>query len=136
MSRQDQYEITLMVDDRDCGVWDTKSGGGGDSEENKYREGGMGDQVSLGGPSTIENITLGRLFKGDRDSQLGKWLYSRRGKASAVVIRQKLDVDGHPFGEPWVWRGKLKMVTPGDVDSNSADPDTYEVEISTEGEVA
>ena len=136
MSRKDQSSLTIIVDGRPLGVFDKRSGGGVDSEETKYREGAMGPQLSLGGPVTVENVTATRLFKLQRDSELLHWLLARVGQARATVSEQPLDAEGFPFGRPFVWTGGLKTVTKGEHDSMSSDPDTFDIVISTEGNVA
>lgn len=136
MSRADQSLVTLAVDGRDCGVWDTLGGGGTEAEETKYRAGGMASQVSLGGYTSTENVTLSRLFTIGRDDSLIKFLRARAGAGAATVVDQPLDPDGNVFGLREVYTGKLMRVTPREVDSNSADEALYEVEISTNAVVA
>lgn len=130
-SRADQYAVTVTVDGRAIGTFDTFSGGEVDSEETKYRPGGMAAQVSLGGPVNVGNVTVGRLYDGVRDDELVPWLRSRIGKGAATVTRQPLDTDGNVFGRPWVYTGVLKMLTVPDHDSNSADAAMLELEVSS-----
>lgn len=136
MSRADQWLYTLTVNDRPLGVWDKKEGGDADSEEVKYRPGGMVPQRSLGGAQTLENVTLTRLYEFARDHDLAKWMRTVRGKARCVIAMQPLDEDGNPFGAPDVARGTLKRVTSPEGDSEADDPGTYEVEITLEGDIA
>jgi hypothetical protein len=135
MSRQDQYAVSLAVDGKDLGVWDKFSGGEVDSEELKYRPGGMAPQVSLGGYRNVGNITVSRLFDQSRDLGQSGWLINRVGKGDVTVAKQSLDVDGNPFGKPVVYTGKLKRVTLPEVDSESSDPALVELEISSAGTV-
>lgn len=131
--RQDQWYNTVTIDGRPLGVWDTLSGGSVDSEETKYKPGGMQPEISLGGTMTIENVTLGRLLgRADWDF-MHSLMANRVGKAVCTVARQPLDVDGNPFGRPLVYTGILQNVTPGDTDSNSSDAQVWEITISTEG---
>jgi hypothetical protein len=134
--RQDQYSVTCTIANRRIEeVWDKMTGGEFDSEETKYRSGAMGNQISLGGPTMTGNVTLSRLFDRTRDAQgLLHWLFSQVGKGTAVVTKTPLDRDGNAFGQPLVYQGTLKTVTPGDVDSNSSDADVYDIVISTEGQ--
>ena len=44
-TRQDTHNVTVSVDGRQIGLFDTKSGGELDSEENLYNPGGMLGQV-------------------------------------------------------------------------------------------
>jgi hypothetical protein len=136
MSRQDQYAVTLNIDGRDMGVWDKLNGGEIDSEESKYKPGGMAPHVSLGGSVEVGNLTLGRLYVLNRDHDLIHWLIGRVGKGSVVANRQPLDVDANAYGRPIVYTGKLKTVTLPEVDSESADPAVVELEITPAGTVA
>jgi len=135
MGRQDQYAVTLTIDGRNCGTWDTLSGGEATSEETKHRPGAMGPQKSYGGPTSVGNVTLGRVMERDRDGELARWMMSRRGKGRCTASRQMLDTDGLPFSKPIVYTGTLLTVTPGDIDSDSSDVDMYEIEISTDGDI-
>jgi hypothetical protein len=133
MSRQDQHQVTLVVDGRPCGVFDKRTGGGVDSTETKYRPGSMGSERSLGGSQMVPNVTITRLFDGPRDLDLVRWLYTHAGKARVSCSDQLLDADGLPYGRPDVYTGVLKKVMKADSDSNSTGAGTYDVEISTEG---
>lgn len=133
--RQDQWSNTVTIDGTPLGVWDTFDGGASDSEETKYKPGGMQPEISLGGSRSFSNLTLSRLL--DRaDWEYMRDLMTKTGKATCVVSRQPLDADGNPWGRPLTYRGVLKAVTPGGTDSNSSDALTWEIEISTEGSVA
>lgn len=133
--RQDQWANTVTIDGRPLGVWDTLSGGDVDAEETKYRPGGMQPQVSLGGTTTVNNVSLGRLLGRQDWDFMHNLMANRVGKARVTVARQPLDVDGNPFGRPLVYRGTLQNVTPGDTDSNSSDAQVWEITVSTEGSI-
>lgn len=136
MSRQDQYNITVSVDGIDTGTWDKMDGGAVDSEETKYKPGGLGAEVTLGGSVTTENVTVSRLYDLDRDhSGLVRMLLARAGKAKVNINKQPLDADGIPFGTPLVYKGVLKMVSPPEVDSESSDAGLLEIEVSTAGTI-
>lgn len=135
MSRQDQYAIAVTIDGEDTGIWDKMSGGNVDSEETKYKPGGMAKSVSLGGSVNVENVTVSRLYVLDRDHLKVKSWINRAGRAGVTVTKQPLDVDGNVFGSPLVYTGKLKAVNPPEVDSESSDAALIELEISTVGTV-
>ena len=78
-TRQDTHNITVSVDGRQLGLFDVKSGGELDSEENLYNPGGMLGQVSIGGAPTIGNVTVERFYDALRDHPLMAWLGNRRG---------------------------------------------------------
>lgn len=136
MSRKDQYDVKLSVDGTDLGTWDTLTGAEIDSDETTYKPGAMGARVSLGGSTNIGTVVVGRLFDLTRDLSVVHWLISRVGKGSAVISKQSLDVDGNVFGRPLVYTGKLKKVTPPEVDSASSDAALIELEITPTGTVA
>lgn len=133
--RADQWANTVSIDGRPLGVWDTLAGGGVESSETKYRPGGMEPEVSLGGSTSVGNLTLGRLLgPGDWD-YMHDLMSARVGRAEATVARQPLDADGNPFGRPLSYRGILHAVMPGDADSNSQDAQVWTITVSTEGVV-
>lgn len=136
MSRQDQYAITLNVDEIDLGVWDKLEGGEIDSEELKYKPGSMGASVSLGGSTEVGTLTVSRLYVLNRDHDRIHWLISRVGKGAATVNRQPLDIDGNAYGRPLVYTGKVKSVTPPEVDSEGSDAALLAIEITPAGTVA
>lgn len=136
MSRQDQRRVSVVIDGTPTGVWDQKSGAMMDSEETKFRPGGMAQEVALGGSQTLENLTVARLFDLSRDlSQVKRW-YARAGKASVVAVEQFLDPDGNAFGAPVTYVGKLKSVAIPEHDSESSDPALVELEVTLTSPVA
>lgn len=134
--RNDQYANTVTVDGEPLGVFDTLSGGEADSEETLYNPGGMAPAVSLGGRKTVSAVTLGRLYRLERDHDIVRALLPKRGKARVSVSRQPLDVDGNPFGSPFVYTGTLKTVTLPDTDSEDSGASIWSMTITTENEVA
>jgi hypothetical protein len=134
-SRQDQYNVTVTIDGADYGTWDKMGGGEVDSEEKKYKPGGLAPEVSLGGSQTVGNITVSRLYDLARDHGTVKELLGRVGKAVVVVSKQPLDADGNAFGAPIVYRGTLKTCTPPEVDSESSDAAMIELEVTSSGAV-
>jgi hypothetical protein len=134
--RKDQHRVTVVVDGRKLGVWDVMTGGETDSDELKYRPGGMGPQISLGGVVTVGQLIVSRLYTLERDHPLVHWLLGRVGKGKAVVNKAILDPDGNAYGKPLVTKGTLKRVTPPEVDSNATgDAAVIEIEITPEGVV-
>lgn len=133
--RADQHAATVVVDGTPLGVFDTVEGGAVDSEEAKYRPGGMGPQQSLGGFVSVDNVTVGRLYELGRDHDLVRWLTNRAGKARVTVVDQFLDTDGNPFGKPYIYTGTLKTVNKPPADSNSSDASVWTIVVSTEGTV-
>jgi hypothetical protein len=135
-TREDTWLISLSIDGRDLEVWDSLDGGEIDSDESKYRPGGLQSEVSLGGTRTVGNITLGRNYDYLRDHPMLPWLVSRVGAGRCVIGRQPLDFNGVPQGAPTRYTGTLKTVTPPGIDSMSNDPTKIEVEITIDGTVS
>lgn len=136
MSRVDQYSVTVVIDGSPTGIWDQMSGGEVDSAEARFRPGGMAPARSLGGSRTVGNITVTRLYDLERDHDLMRALMANRvGKADVIVNRQPLDQDGNPWGEPIVYTGKLKTVTPADVDSDAEDAELWSITVTPEGSI-
>lgn len=131
MSRLDQYSVTVSLDGNPLGVFDKMTGGEIDSEETKYKPGAMAPQVSLGGSVTVNNVTVSRLFRLDRDKALEATLKSRVGKGAVKVSKQSLDADGNPFGTPLVYSGTLKQLTFPEPDSESSAAALLALEISS-----
>ena len=140
-TREDTHLITLSIDGgpavgtKDLGVWDTKEGGEADSEENKYKPGGMGKEISLGGTKSVGNVTIGRYYDWRRDDAVIGWLMDRVGNGRGAVGIQMLDVHGAPQGNLLTYTGTLKTVTPPDLDSTSNDPAMLSLEFTIDGAV-
>ena len=133
--RKDQHAIHVSLDGTDCGIWDKKTGGEVDSSDTTYMPGAMGQRISLGGVQTITPVVADRMFDLDRDGQIIHWLMSRAGKGDMVCSVQPLDVDGNAYGRPMTYKGKLKMVTPPEADSESSDAALISLEMTPAGSV-
>src|SRR5262245_9657717 len=123
--RADQWLITASLDGVALGVFDKWTGGEVSADDQKYRPGGMQPHVSLGGPTTVDNVTGSRLAQPTDDLHA---LIARVGKGDLVCSRQALDADGNAFGRPLVYRGKLTRVGPNEIDSESNDAALLELE--------
>lgn len=134
-TRKDQYDVKLIIDGVNLGTWDTLTGGEVDSDELKYKPGGMAPSISLGGSTNIGQVVVGRNYRLQRDHLRVHWLLARVGKAVAVIVKQPLDPDGNAFGKALNYRGILKRVLPPEVDSQATDAAILEVEITPEGNV-
>jgi hypothetical protein len=135
MSRVDQWRNTVTIDGESLGVFDTFDGGAADSEEQKYRPGGMDPEITLGGSSSFDNVTIARLYVHERDHDLCRRLMNKAGRATVVVKRQPLDKEGNAFGTPHVYNGTLKACTPPGSDSQSSDPAQMELECTVVGAI-
>jgi hypothetical protein len=117
----------------DLGVFDKFTGGDTDSAEQKYSPGAMHPPVSLGGPVTMANIVLERLYELERDHPIIHQLAAAVGKATVTANKQPLDENGVPYGRGMVYTGKLKMCKPPDHDSTSANPAMLHLEFAPTG---
>lgn len=134
MSRLDQYDVSMSINGTNYGTFDKMTGGDIDSEELKYKPGAMATEISLGGPVTVANVTISRLYDLARDHpQVPSWK-AAVGKGTVVVRKQPLDVNRTPFGNPIVYTGTLKMLKLPEPDSEgSSTPAMVEMEITTTG---
>jgi hypothetical protein len=136
-TRSDMWLVTVQVDGvGDLGVFDKRTGGDVDSDEQKYRPGGMAPPVSLGGAVTMNNVVLERNYVLERDHPIIHQLLSLAGIAAISCAAQPLDLNRVPFGRPIVETGKLKNVAWPDHDSTSSDPGLLHLEFVPTGGVA
>lgn len=139
-TRQDTQRVTIQIKDplsqqlKNLGVWDKKSGGEIDSDQYKYKAGGMVPQISLGGTRTIGDLTISRLYRQERDHDWAQDLINWAGKAVVTVTQHFLDVDGNEGEKQIVWVGVLKTVTFPDHDSESTDPAMIEIVVSPDAD--
>jgi len=139
-TRADTYRVNVHIQNLgsggmiNLGVFDKMTGGGLDSDEYKFKPGGMAPTVSLGGSKTTDNVVVSRLYRLGRDHDFVQTLFSGVGKAKMIVTKQPLDVDGNVYGKPIVYNGTLKRVTPPEHDSESSAAALLELEMTPEGE--
>lgn len=125
--REDTWLVVLNVAGVDCGKWDTFDGGETDSEEAKFRPGGMDQEISLGGRQTLGNVTLSR-HHDDWLRESVKWLRAQCGRARITIGRVPLDTYGVQLG-PVEWLGgTIKRCSPPSHDSMGGDASMVEVE--------
>lgn len=136
MGRQDEFACTITVDGVKYGTWDKHDGGAASAQDTKYRPGGLGAEKSLGGPKSVENVTVSRLYEPAEVLATSKTLMARVGRGRVVVSLQSLDRDGNAFGDPWVRSGTIIKVMPPNYDSNANGAAMLEMEISCDGAVA
>jgi hypothetical protein len=127
--------VTYRGETRDLGVFDTWEGGGVTADNTKHRRGAMGPQIAIGGPKTVEDVTITRDYDPPRDHQHTHWLSAIVGRARVVARKSVLDDDGVAFGRPVTIRGILVGYTHPDHDSDSGDTAMVGLVISPDGEV-
>jgi hypothetical protein len=132
--RQDQAYVTATAtykgETRDLGVFNGSDGGGATADSSKIRRGGTRARKALGGVPDLEDITLSRDYDLGRDHALAKWLYGATGTADMVVNWWPLDDDDNPYGDPFVYTGKLIGCTKPGLDMTSSDPAEFQIVVS------
>ena len=136
MARQDEFLCTVTVEGEKLGVWDKHDGGASTAQDAKYRPGGLGSEVSRGGPKSVDNVTVGREYDPSRDHVLSRRLGDMAGWARGTIALQPLDRNKVPFGDPFVRNGTLIKVTPPNYDSNASGIAMFELEFSCDGKVS
>lgn len=130
-----KVSVTFKGETRDLGVFDTWSGGNVTADNTKHRRGGMGPQIAIPGPKTLEDVTVSRDYDPPRDHGDAHWLSGAVGKARVVASKSVLDEDDNAFGRPLVVKGILIGYNHPEHDSDSGDTAMFEIVISPDGEV-
>jgi hypothetical protein len=128
--------VTWRGETRDLGTFDTMSGINATAENTKHRRGGMGKSRSLGGPSSLDDITVGRDYDLARDHGNFHWLVNANGKATFNATGYELDDDDREYGRPFILDGKIIEVHGPEHDSNSADVAMFELVLSPNDDLA
>lgn len=136
-SRQDQERVTVVLkgptgEVLNLGVWQAFQGGAVEAQSTKNRQGGMGDEESLGGPKSRGSITVSRIFDFERDLPVFKKVDNWAGSAQVSLGRQKLKTDRTAFGNPLNYTGVLMKVIPPDSDSNGSEKAEWQLEIDAD----
>jgi hypothetical protein len=118
--------VTVVVDGESLGTFITKSGGAVTADGKKIRLGGMSDEVALGGPASVDDLTVTRLNDTFMQAR-SKRLKSRVGLASMSVTYTPLGNDKQPSGPSETYTGILNGHTTPEADDNSSDPAMVEL---------
>jgi hypothetical protein len=132
-TRDDTWEWSVTINDKPYGVWDTKTGGEVESDEQTYKPGGMADPISLGGSVNVGNLIITRNYRLQRDHEKSQDLINVVGKAKVRAVGKALDRDGNSYGKPFTYNGTLKRVTFPTHDSTSNAAAMIEIEITVAG---
>jgi hypothetical protein len=121
--REDLYDVTGTIvgtDGQKCAfTFDKMSGGDVTAKDTKHRPAnGTEDEISLGGSTTVSNITVERLYDIAIDGWV-HWLITQCGKGTFYVSKQPLDANGAPFGTALNYKGILLACTPPVTDASS-----------------
>jgi hypothetical protein len=138
--REDQADIRVSID-TGAGLvpvgaaWKTYEGGNLEADDAKTRPGGMGREVSLGGPASRDDVTCTIQFS-DAFSVAHPTLESLVGNARMKVSYTPLDGLRRPVGSSHSAVGTLKSAFTPDSDSESSDAGLYTVIMSCDEEAA
>lgn len=139
-SRVDQERVTITIvglgQTLNLGVFDSFNGGAKKGETTKHRPGGMGKQISLGGASTRDDFTTGRLYDLERDHPYMKRLDALVNIGEVTAVRQKLNPDKTPAGEPITYTGTLSGYVMPDHDSDSSEKAMFTLEVSADEDIS
>jgi hypothetical protein len=125
-----RWAITTIIDGRNLGTFEVKTGGESDSEETTYLLGAMGERISLGGSKTPGNVVVNRIYDLARDHTMTQWLEDRVGGSTMEVQQQPLDRAKRPWGTPIIYKGSFKRWQPPEVDAQSSDAALLELEMT------
>ncbi len=130
MTLQQNRLITVTVDTRPLGVFQTFSGGEVTAAPTKRRSGGMGPIKQYKALPDYGDVTVTRDYE-FREREMYLWLVGRGGKGRMVVSDFLLDPNGQRFGAPATYTGILMTVTAPDADANSTDVNTLSLTMQT-----
>lgn len=132
-SRQDTWIVTVTLNGAPLGIWDKKTGGEIDSDDQKYYPGGMVPPIMLGGRRTTGNVTLQRIYDRVDDHNKINTILAAAGKGTVSISQRPMDIDGNPVGKSITYGGVLKRVQVPDVDSESSTAAMIEMEVTVSG---
>lgn len=134
--REDQAAITVTVDDKAYGdSWASVEGGNLEADDSKTRPGGMGKEVSVGGPASREDITVETQLS---DIVIGwhKELENKIGTGRVKVGITFLAADRTPTGASQTMTGILKSVALPDMASDGNEVGMYQLVVSADEQAA
>jgi hypothetical protein len=134
--RQDQFKIHMSINGVDYGEWDKCTGGESQANEIKFRPGGMAPEQSLGGTVSVTDLVVERLYEVSRDGANLATFMAGNGRASAIVSRQPLDLNGNAVGDAFTWTGIVKGVKLPDADGENNAAAMVAITVSPNGTIA
>lgn len=127
--REDQADIRVWVDNVPYGdSWKEAEGGNLEADDAKARPGGMGREVSAGGPASRDDLTV-RIHNSDIVALWHARLENRVGAGRVRVGLAWLGPDRVPTGSGITRQGTLKAVNLPDMGDGS-DVGLYELVVS------
>lgn len=132
MAAQNQILARLIVNGRDCGLWESKSGGGVTYDNQKRRPAGQRAQRVSRGLGEYDDIELTQAYDPADHAELEKWLHDQGAAAAQVVVRD-YDDDLIPMKgavNTKTYDGRLGAISPADGDANSNDFGEWSVTVT------
>lgn len=127
-SAQRQFLVTLSGID---GKWMTKGGAGIQSDSNKIYDGGSIVPSIVTSPAEVENVTVSRAYKQERDEAILQNLRVQVGRYTTTITVQPTDADLVAVGKASVYAGAVLVgITEPDFDSSSGDVASIELEFA------
>lgn len=135
--REDQADISVSVMDPSGAWvpffenWYSVEGGNLESDDGKTRPGGMGDEVSLGGPSSRGDVTV-RIQQTDTVIAHHATLETRVIEDAPVKVGyQFLNRLKQPYDTTHTVMGTMKSAALADMDGGSSDAAFYTIVVSS-----
>lgn len=125
--------VQLVVAGRDCGVWDSHSGGGATINNGRHRPGGMQPERMSRGLKSYDDVSVTRAWYPDEgDAALEKWIDAQGGAIASVIVTD-LGEDGVPLrGKQYsrTYTGRVGSVEAPESDSESDDTASWTVSVN------
>jgi hypothetical protein len=132
--REDMADIKVSIDGTpypsDASSWYSVEGGNLEADDAKVRPGGMGNEVSLGGPTSRDDITVSIPLT---DVVIGwhKTLEQKVIQDAPVNVKYTfLNRLKQPYGPTSTYTGTLKSAFLPDMDTGSGDAAMYQIIVS------
>lgn len=134
--REDMADIRVSVEGTPLGdSWATAEGGGLEAEASKTRPGGMGREVSVGGPASRADLTVTTQFT-DVVAGWHAWLENLVGNGRAKVGVTWLGPNRLPTGPSHTRVGTIMSVSQPDIDASGSEQGFYTLVVSCDEQAA
>jgi hypothetical protein len=118
--REDQADIRVSIDGKSYGdSWNSAQGGNLDADSQKARAGGMGKEMSVGGPASRGDLTVG-INMSDIVAGWHPELESKVGHGEVTVSLHWLDQEGNHTGAVTTRKGVVDQANLPDMGTGNA----------------
>jgi hypothetical protein len=132
--REDMALIQVTIDGslfpQDGGSWYSVEGGNLEADDSHVRPGGMGDEVSLGGPASRDDVTVTLPLTDVVTTWHTTLEAAVRNDAPVKVAYTFLNRLKQPMGSTHTITGTLKSAVLPDMDASSGDAAMYQIIVS------